>query len=131
MCRTRFFSNLPLLTFRLFHVLVQLQGFANPTRPDRRFFQARLRELVAEGVIERVAVPNHQRKGTTTYVKCLRLVSPDTGETAEGDDTIVEPDSIADDGQDIGFEDSLGTYISSLLNSTLTRLPLLQQKRAD
>ncbi|KAG1841331.1 hypothetical protein DFJ58DRAFT_845058 [Suillus subalutaceus] len=50
-------------------------GFANPTKTDRRFFQTRLRELIAQGVIERVLVPSSKVKDR--LVKCIRLVAPD------------------------------------------------------
>lgn len=51
-------------------------GFNNPTKTDRRFFRTRLRELVQQGVIERVLVP--PRRSTGRVVKCIRLVEPDS-----------------------------------------------------
>ena len=72
---------------------------------------------------------NNQRKGTTTYIKCLRLLSSDVNGNVEA---IVEPEASADDGQDVGFEDSFGTaYAFSLLGSILTRRLFLQSTKAD
>ncbi|KAI6046107.1 hypothetical protein EDC04DRAFT_1872913 [Pisolithus marmoratus] len=51
-------------------------GFNNPTKTDRRFFRTRLRELIQQGVIERVSVPPRRPAGR--MVKCIRLVEPDS-----------------------------------------------------
>jgi hypothetical protein len=56
---------------------IDTQGFANPTKTDRRFFQSRIRELLQQGVIEKVVVPSRRRKLGSTYVKCFRLVTDD------------------------------------------------------
>lgn len=58
--------------------IILLQGFATPTRTDRRFFQSRLRELVQQGVVEKVQVPHaNQQKFAGKKVTCLRLLSVD------------------------------------------------------
>ncbi|KAI6123877.1 hypothetical protein EDD16DRAFT_611973 [Pisolithus croceorrhizus] len=70
-------------------------GFNNPTKTDRRFFRTRLRELIQQGVIERVLVP--PRKPTGRVVKCIRLVEPDS-KLPEG--TLPDVDG---DEKDVGF----------------------------
>ncbi|OBZ79914.1 hypothetical protein A0H81_00461 [Grifola frondosa] len=53
-------------------------GFANPTRTDRRFFRTRLRELMEQGVIEKVQVPHADRKRfPERKVPCIRLLTED------------------------------------------------------
>jgi hypothetical protein len=49
----------------------------------------------------------NQHRGVNSHIKCIRLLSPDGNATLEGDDVFVEPQPYADDGKDIGFEDSL------------------------
>ena len=51
-----------------------LQGFSNPTKTDRRFFQSRIRDMIQQRVIEKVIVPNNKKKLPNTAVKCFRLV---------------------------------------------------------
>ncbi|KAF5355772.1 hypothetical protein D9756_004049 [Leucocoprinus leucothites] len=53
-------------------------GFSNPTKTDRRFFQSRIKELIQQGVIEKVVVPSLRKKTSTAMVKCFRLVTPDS-----------------------------------------------------
>lgn len=52
----------------------RFQGFFNPTKTDRRFFQSRLRELIENRVVERVMVPSAIRSGPAS-VPCIRLIS--------------------------------------------------------
>jgi hypothetical protein len=54
--------------------ITHFQGFLNPTKTDRRFFQSRLRELIENDVVERVMVPSAVRGGSAS-VPCIRLVS--------------------------------------------------------
>lgn len=65
----------------------------HPTKTDRRFFQTRLRELIQQGIIERVLVPSSKTRDRT--IKCIRLVTSDNqlpegsvivGQNAEEDD---------------------------------------------
>ncbi|KAF8634442.1 hypothetical protein AX15_000891 [Amanita polypyramis BW_CC] len=58
-------------------------GFTNPTKTDRRFFQSRIRELLQQGVIEKVVVPSRRRKSGNGYVKCFRLVTDDVRQVEE------------------------------------------------
>ncbi|KAI0032488.1 hypothetical protein K488DRAFT_49752 [Vararia minispora EC-137] len=52
-------------------------GFQDPHKSDRRFFQTRLRELIDQGVIERVTVPHPSPRKAKAKVQCIRLVNPD------------------------------------------------------
>ncbi|KAG6837874.1 hypothetical protein H0H93_013027 [Arthromyces matolae] len=71
-------------------------GFANPTKTDRRFFQSRVREMIQQGVIEKVVVPSNRRKASNTSVKCFRLVSSDQiGRDDEG--VVVQSQDVDDD----------------------------------
>ncbi len=58
------------------------QGFSKPTKTDRRFFQSRLRELIENGVVERVMLPGTARNGQAA-TPCIRLV-PDFINAATG-----------------------------------------------
>ena len=73
------------------------QGFADPSRTDRRFFQNRLRKLEQEGTIERVQVPHPSNRKTTNSTLCyIRLVNPDNPiptETDEGPSGLQEEGS--------------------------------------
>ena len=79
-----------------------MQGFANPTKTDRRFFQSRIRELLQQGVIEKVVVPSRRRKLGSAYVKCLRLVTDDNrqGDQEDGEAILSsETDDERDEGK--------------------------------
>ena len=54
------------------------QGFLNPTKTDRRFFQSRLRELIENRVVERVTQPSTARNGQGV-IPCIRLLLDDVG----------------------------------------------------
>lgn len=49
----------------------------NPSRTDRRFFIVRVREMIREGIIEKVFVPAKAKPGKPRGkdVLCVRLVS--------------------------------------------------------
>lgn len=81
-----------------------LQGFMDPTKTDRRFFETRLRELIAQGVIERVLVPSFKVKDR--HVKCIRLVAPDS-QLSEGG-VILAPQEGEEDDKEIVLEDTSG-----------------------
>lgn len=79
------------------------QGFVKPSRTDRRFFRSRLRELMEQGVIEKVHVPHADRKKyPDRKVPCIRLITGDADAQTQGE---VVP--IADDD----FEGSTPTFI--------------------
>jgi len=59
------------------HNLLVTIGFQTPTKTDRRFFATRLRELMAEGIIEKVQTPHPKRKNAV--VACIQLRSPSEG----------------------------------------------------
>lgn len=91
----------------VFHCYVQ--GFLNPTKTDRRFFQSRIRELIEQGIIERVAVLDHNPKSTTSKIPCLRLITseeqseiPQEHEEAVVQDPGVEED-VMDNSSGINF----------------------------
>jgi hypothetical protein len=66
----------------------RFQGFLNPSKTDRRFFQSRLRELIENRVVERVMVPSAIRSGPAS-VPCIRLISNnDDGASQPGETRI-------------------------------------------
>lgn len=65
------------------------QGFSNPTKTDRRFFQSRIREMIQQRLIEKVVVPSNRKKSVNASVKCFRLVT--TGDM-ENDGAVVDED---------------------------------------
>lgn len=78
----------------------------HPTKTDRRFFQSRLRELIHQGVIERVLVPS--RKTRDRMIKCIRLVMSDT-QLPEG--SVVVGRDVDEDEKDASFaEDTSGLF---------------------
>ncbi|PCH33343.1 hypothetical protein WOLCODRAFT_159996 [Wolfiporia cocos MD-104 SS10] len=101
---SRHLSSLPLIRARLTKLLrssphglhsatnlLPKIGFARPVKSDRRFFRTRLRELIEQGVIEKVLVPNpsnYRQPGKKTT--CIRLVSPDKDSAIPEDDTAEE-----------------------------------------
>ncbi|KAI0786110.1 hypothetical protein C8Q75DRAFT_304194 [Abortiporus biennis] len=70
------------------HNLLVTVGFANPTKSDRRFFATRLRELMAQGLIEKVQVPHAKRKNA--LVTCIRLLNPEEKATEE-EEMVIDP----------------------------------------
>jgi hypothetical protein len=87
------------------------QGITNPTKTDRRFFKTRLRELIAQGVIERVLVPSSKVKDR--LVKCIRLVAPDN-QLPEGG-VILAPQEGEEDEKEM-FDDTSGVAHHSSAN---------------
>lgn len=70
------------------NLTTHLQGFLNPSKTDRRFFQSRLRELIENRVVERVMVPSAIRSGPAS-VPCIRLISNnDDGANQSGETRI-------------------------------------------
>jgi oxalate---CoA ligase len=58
------------LYFLINHALITestSQGFANPTKSQRRFFTSRLNDMIQEGLLEKIAVPTD--RGTAICVK--------------------------------------------------------------
>ncbi len=87
-------------------------GFKQPTKTDRRFFQSRIREMLQEGIIEKVVVPN-KKKNQTTSVTCFRLLNEDGSKVAQDADA----DALLDDDSDgkIFFSHSCWTQKSRSL----------------
>ncbi|KAG2045206.1 hypothetical protein BDR03DRAFT_989022 [Suillus americanus] len=92
-------------------------GFTNPTKTDRRFFQTRLRELIAQGVIERVLVPSSKVKDR--LVKCIRLVTPDN-QLPEGG-VILAPQEGEEDDKEIMFDDTSAGHTEVRANRTIQK----------
>lgn len=81
-----------------------IQGFANPTKTDRRFFQRRIHELIQQGVLEKVVVPSKKKKAKVATVLCLRLLD-ETSPASEVDGVVVVPPTVEneDDGKPSSF----------------------------
>ncbi|KAI0080022.1 hypothetical protein K474DRAFT_383634 [Panus rudis PR-1116 ss-1] len=101
----RHLSSLPLVRSRIVkllknsphymhttHNLLVTLGYAQPAKTERRFFQTRLRELIAEGLIEKVQVPHAKR--ANALITCIRLLSPE--EAKETEDVELDPDQVED-----------------------------------
>ncbi|CAA7259955.1 unnamed protein product [Cyclocybe aegerita] len=99
----RHLSSFPLISSRIIRLLKASRnrlhasnnmlvtlGFPNPTKTDRRFFQSRIREMVQQGLIEKVVVPNTRSKSSDATVKCFRLL--DQGAHPEGQNAVVSSD---------------------------------------
>lgn len=117
----RHLSSLPLIRARVVKLLQASKnhihpsnnllvtvGFANPTKTDRRFFQSRIRELLHEGIVEKVIVPSQRRKSGNAFVKCLRLVSEEN--RLQDTQTEVFPD--VDDERDEGGQEGIKVNIT-------------------
>ncbi|KAK0198496.1 hypothetical protein F5146DRAFT_1158718 [Armillaria mellea] len=102
----RHLSSLPLIRARVLNLLkvsknqihpannlIITIGFKHPTKTDRRFFQSRIREMIQEGIIEKVVVPN-RRKNSASSVTCFRLVE-EVQSRAQG--PVAVPDADDDD----------------------------------
>ncbi|KAH7915130.1 hypothetical protein BJ138DRAFT_998508 [Hygrophoropsis aurantiaca] len=111
---SRHLSSLPLVRNRIVTLLkasknyihasnnlLMTIGFSNPIKTDRRFFQTRLRELIQQGVVERVMVPSNKAEGRT--VKCIRLITPDNRQPDDG--IIVDTQNPEDDEKEVGLDD--------------------------
>lgn len=77
----------------------------HPTKTDRRFFQTRLRELIQQGVIERVLVPSSNARDRT--IKCIRLMTPDN-QLPEG--SVVVRQDAEEEEKDLA-EDASGPFL--------------------
>lgn len=78
----------------------------HPTKTDRRFFQTRLRELIQQGVIERVLVPSSKTRDRT--IKCIRLVTSDN-QPSEG--SVVVRQDVDEDERDVTLvEEASGLF---------------------
>ncbi|KAF9243844.1 hypothetical protein BU15DRAFT_86274 [Melanogaster broomeanus] len=113
---SRHLSSLPLVKNRIVKLLrassnhihasnnlLMTIGFLHPTKTDRRFFQTRLRELIQQGVIERLLVPSSKARDRT--IKCIRLVTPDN-QLPEGT-VVVGPHDADEDEKDVIFEEDV------------------------
>lgn len=78
-------------------LLQSKQGFSNPTKTDRRFFQSRIREMIQQGLIEKVVVPNARKKSLNTSVKCFRLVKHEVSAPPESAVVVSDMEDDIDD----------------------------------
>lgn len=75
--------------------LTALQGYTPQSKTDRRFFAARLGDLIKEGTIEKVLLPNDNLKAAATVVAYIRLATEETSITP-----LVNPQAVGDDKED-------------------------------
>ncbi|KAH7927378.1 hypothetical protein BV22DRAFT_1127415 [Leucogyrophana mollusca] len=126
---SRHLSSLPLVRNRVVKLLkasknyihasnnlLMTIGFTNPTKTDRRFFQTRLRELIQQGVVERVMVPSSKIEGRS--VKCIRLITPDNNQPLD-DGIIVDSQNADDDEKDMGLDDGTTGHTEVKANRTI------------
>ncbi|KAG1769612.1 hypothetical protein EDD22DRAFT_1048040 [Suillus occidentalis] len=126
---SRHLSSLPLIRNRIVKLLKASQnnihasnnliitiGITNPTKTDRRFFKTRLRELIAQGVIERVLVPSSKVKDR--FIKCIRLVAPDN-QLPEGG-VILAPQEGEEDDKEM-FDDASAGHAEVRANRTIQK----------
>ncbi|EMD41648.1 hypothetical protein CERSUDRAFT_128608, partial [Gelatoporia subvermispora B] len=100
---SRHLSSLPLIKARVVkllknspnnlhasqNMLVKI-GFKNPVKADRRFFRSRLRELMDQGLVDKVQVPHADRERfPDRRVTCIRLLIPDDTAVASADASMV------------------------------------------
>ncbi|KAF7306563.1 B-block-TFIIIC domain-containing protein [Mycena indigotica] len=78
-------------------------GFQHPTKTDRRFFTARMRELVEQRVVD--------------GIKCYRLVSSDT-ESTQGDVAPTQADDDPDEQSGVKFNTTIHKQILTLIEES-------------
>ncbi|KAF8649735.1 hypothetical protein AX16_005506 [Volvariella volvacea WC 439] len=106
----RHLSSLPLVRARVIKLLkaskshihasqnmIVTIGFANPTKTDRRFFQSRIREMIQQGLVEKVIVPSNKKTGSA--IKCLRLVEAEGSADMDREDNIIVQPELDDDAE--------------------------------
>lgn len=121
---SRHLSSLPLVKARVVRLLKASKnnihasnnmlltlGFSNPTKTDRRFFQGRIRELLQQGVIEKVLVPSNRKKSNGTSVKCFRLVTENPANEIEG--------AVVVQGEDDKEDEMIGEAAGVKVNITI------------
>ncbi|KAF7320177.1 B-block-TFIIIC domain-containing protein [Mycena kentingensis (nom. inval.)] len=124
----RHLSSLPLLKARVIkllkisknqmhasHNMLLAIGFSHPTRTDRRFFTARMRELVEQRVVECVFVANKRPTATSNGIKCYRLPGSNAGGSAA---IVPAPSSQAEDDAD----EQSGVKVNTIIHKQLITL---------
>ncbi|KAH9853100.1 hypothetical protein C2E23DRAFT_885087 [Lenzites betulinus] len=82
---TKLLKNCPHYMHTSSNIMLKI-GFVNPSRTDRRFFRSRLRELMEQGIIEKVHVPHADRKKfPDRKVPCIRLITEETSAEPRGE----------------------------------------------
>ncbi|KAH8100488.1 hypothetical protein BXZ70DRAFT_937413 [Cristinia sonorae] len=113
----RFLSSLPIVKSRVVkllqasphqtspaHNLITRIGFTPAKgKTDRRFFMTRMRELMAQGVIEKVQAPHPRKK--SGYIPCFRLLSA-------GDDKVAEEEAEDETQEDDAGENGVKGNVS-------------------
>ena len=84
-----------------------LQGFANPTKSQRRFFTSRLNEMIKEGLLEKFGVPTD--RGTAVCVKLTDsgrevLGNPNSESTVGSLKNVAEDNALQAEIEDEEFE---------------------------
>ncbi|CCM00318.1 uncharacterized protein FIBRA_02348 [Fibroporia radiculosa] len=93
-------------------------GFRNPTKSDRRFFQTRLRELIDQGVIEKVEVPHSNGRTSSKGSICIRLVTPEasSGSAVNESEDAPGTEELLDTGDGLQTNLSLHKQLVDLLD---------------
>ncbi|KAK0208398.1 hypothetical protein DFS33DRAFT_1303084 [Desarmillaria ectypa] len=123
----RHLSSLPLIRARVLNLLkvsknqihpannlIITIGFKHPTKTDRRFFQSRIREMIQEGIIEKVVVPN-RKKNSASSVTCFRLVE-EVQSRAQG------PVAVLDDDDDDNETEQAGVKTNTTIHKQIIDL---------
>ncbi|KAL0950736.1 hypothetical protein HGRIS_007510 [Hohenbuehelia grisea] len=96
------------------NLLIEI-GFVNPTKTQRRFFTARVRELIQSGVIEAVKV----LKSGGKWVKCYRLPPESEEEKLQDDVVVLEQKDNEEEEEENVYADDLQESIR--MNITLQK----------
>lgn len=100
-------------------ILISFQGFSNPTKTDRRFFQSRIREMIQQHIIEKVIVPNNKKKVPNTAVKCFRLVEDIPSPLIDGAVVVTDLEDDIEDS-DLGWLFTIVWHLHMLTASIVT-----------
>ncbi|ESK95510.1 hypothetical protein Moror_12696 [Moniliophthora roreri MCA 2997] len=124
---SRHLSSLPLVRARVIKLLkasknnmhaagnmIVTLGFTNPTKSDRRFFSSRIRELIEQGVIEKVIVPSKRKKSPkSSNVICLRLLDENaTGGPSTSLSTLVPPEQEDEEEEELAQASGVKTNVT-------------------
>ncbi|KAK7019694.1 hypothetical protein VNI00_017994 [Paramarasmius palmivorus] len=95
-------------------------GFANPTKSDRRFFSTRVRELMDQGVVEKVTVPSKRKKSNKDCnVICLRLLDENA---SGGSSTVAAITPEQEEEEEEGLDQSSGLKTNVTLHKQIVDL---------
>ncbi|OCH96710.1 hypothetical protein OBBRIDRAFT_787280 [Obba rivulosa] len=136
---SRHLSSLPLIKARVVkllknspnnlhasqNMLIKI-GFQNPVKADRRFFRSRLRELMDQGLIDKVQVPHADRERfPDRKITCIRLLRPGDNVAALTDvSTVAEAEleaELVQDDNKVKMNLTIHRQIIDLLQASGTR----------